>query len=89
MYNMFSIKEISIHAVVKGYHAYRIKPDVGDVLRCQREPGNPRDPRAVRVVDGTGRTVGHVPARPVPLNKALFEILDNWPGFPVEWYCKY
>ena len=28
------MREIRVYAVVKGYHAYKVKPKVGDVLEC-------------------------------------------------------
>ncbi len=40
---MFPQSKISIFAVVKGYHAYKVKPDVGEILECEMEPGNPHD----------------------------------------------
>ena len=85
---MYNIREIRIYAVVKGYHSYRIKPTVGDVLMCEKEEENPYDKQAVKVVDGQDKIVGHVPARPVALNKAMRKIMKYWPAFPFEWYVK-
>ena len=85
---LFSFKVISIYAVVKGYHVYGVQPKVDDVLTCEMEPENRFDPRAVKVLDSIQRTVGYVPAIPIPLNEALFETLEKWPGLPLEWYLK-
>ena len=82
---MCSLREIRIYGVVKGYHAYRVKPRVGEVLVCKMEPENTYDKKAVRVVNKDGQTIGHVPAIPVSLNAGIFEILETWPAFPVQW----
>ena len=79
------MREIRVYAVVKGYHAYKVKPEVGDVLECHKEPLNSHDSKAVKVQTSEGRMVGHVPAKPVALNTGIYEILDTWPAFPVGW----
>ena len=84
----YVFQEITIQdAFITGHHAYRVYPNVGEVLTCKVEPENPFDPSAVKVLDSTERIVGHVPATTCPLNKAIFQILEKWPGFPLEWYC--
>ena len=55
----------SIHTNARGYHVYKDiwEAALGQLLPCQREPGNIHDPYAVAVVE-TGvetRIVGHVP----------------------------
>ncbi len=84
----YVFQEITIQdAFITGHHAYRVYPNVGEVLTCKMEPENRFDPSAVKVLDNTERIVGHVPATKCPLNKAIFQILTKWPGFPLEWYC--
>lgn len=73
---------INVYAVIKGYHHYHVKPDVGDVLRCFPEADNVVDKRAVAVYDGDV-TVGHVPATPIKLNCALLQVIEM--GIPVIW----
>ena len=51
---------------------------VGDALELAREPGNPHDPNAVRVL-WRGRTLGYVPRRE---NAALAWALDR--GTPLR-----
>jgi len=59
------MESYSIHTSIRGYHVYTDvwEPALGQLLPCQREPGNVHDPYAVAVVE-TGvetRFVGHVP----------------------------
>ena len=59
------MESYSIHTSVRGYHIYKDvwEAALGQLLPCQREPGNIHDPYAVAVVE-TGvvtRIVGHVP----------------------------
>jgi len=59
------MESYSIHTSVRGYHVYKDvwEAALGQLLPCQREPGNIHDPYAVAVVE-TGvatRIVGHVP----------------------------
>jgi len=73
-----------IFGVIKGYHAYKVKPIVGASFKCLAEPDNPYDDKAVAVKDGS-TVIGHVPARPIRLNHCLLDIVDRWPGFPIKW----
>ena len=59
------MESYSIHTSVRGYHVYKDvwEAAFGQLLPCQREPGNIHDPYDVAVVE-TGvatRIVGHVP----------------------------
>ena len=47
---------------ITGHHVYKDvwTPSLGEELCCEREPNNPRDKHAVKVVKNT-ETVGHVP----------------------------
>ena len=60
--------EFSVSSMVRGYHVYQDEWEavLGEVLSCQREPGNRHDPYAVAAVS-SGRTVGHVPRKISPI----------------------
>ena len=60
--------EFSVSLMVRGYHVYQDEWEavLGEVLSCQREPGNRHDPYAVAAVS-SGRTVGHVPRKISPI----------------------
>ncbi len=47
---------------IRGYHAYKEDwiPTTGEQLVLRREPGNPKDHRAVAIIKD-GEIVGHVP----------------------------
>ena len=48
--------EFSVQAMVQGYHIYQEIWDAacdGELLNCERQPGNPRDPSAVTVMKGS------------------------------------
>ena len=51
-------------SVVRGYHVYSDSwsPVIGEVLVCEREPGNDEDMYAVAVLQST-RIVGHLPRK--------------------------
>ena len=59
------MESYSIHTSVRGYHAYKDvwEAALGQLLPCQREPGNIHDPYAVAVVETVVATqiVGRVP----------------------------
>ncbi len=77
---------LCVYAVIKGFHVYGLQPDVGDVLSCQREPDNPFDCEAVKILDAKRCIIGHVPARPIALNKAFCHLLNICPGMELKWY---
>ncbi len=61
----------------------------GAWIGCRREPENPHDPLAIRLLDGQGRKLGYVPrernevlARLLDAGKALFGRLESkeWKG---------
>lgn len=54
----------NVFAVIKGYHGYKIKPEVGEVLDVRHEPGNVHDSEAMAVFNKEKKMVGHVPATP-------------------------
>ena len=47
------MESYSIHTSVRGYHVYKDvwEAALGQLLPCQREPGNTHDPYAVAVVE--------------------------------------
>ena len=53
---------VQVYDVVKDYHAYKIKPGVGDALRCEREPQywkiSPRSPRILPELRGWTLFIG-------------------------------
>ena len=72
-----------IHAVVKGYHAYRRKVAHDDECVCVHEPTNKFDQEAVVVLTQDGDIVRHVPASPVKMNSALLAIMQD--GLDIKW----
>jgi hypothetical protein len=61
--------KIKFPSVIKGYHVYRIKPDVGEELQVCPKPCQ-IDPKAYGIYNLDGKLVGHAPAKP-PVNEAL------------------
>ena len=57
--------EYAYKACVRGYHVYRSiwTPFVGELLDCARDTGNRHDPYAVKVVNTSRETVGHLPKK--------------------------
>lgn len=55
--------EVFIEASGRGYHAHfkDVTVVIGEVLRCEREPGNVHDEYPVAVKNEDGKVVGHVP----------------------------
>ena len=74
---------VKIHAIVKGYHAYRVKPNVGSMCNVNIDVGNKFDTEAVKV-EFMGDTIGHVPATPYKLNRGIYDVLTHH-NFPVTW----
>ena len=54
--------EYKLDSYVKGYHVYKDiwKPNIGDVLKTEREPRNPVDKYAVAVMQKKNLVVGHL-----------------------------
>ena len=53
--------------MVRGYHIYQNICDAacdGELLNCERQPGNPRDPSAVAVMKGS-TIVRYAPRIPI------------------------
>ncbi len=48
---------------IRGYHVYNINwnPTVGEILSVKQERANLYDRYAVAVLDGHGKTIGHIP----------------------------
>ena len=44
---------IKLEGVVKGYHYFKVKPNIGELLDVQREEGNEYDPNALLVKRGS------------------------------------
>merc|ERR1712178_464663 len=64
-----------VRGEIRGYHAYRVKPLVGETLVVERDLLNKYDKLAIKVLRG-GVIVGHLAAKPVPLNKACSRLLS-------------
>ena len=79
----FEAAKLTIQACIKGYHEYHSKVDVGVVCEVRKEHGNRFDQHAM-VVQHDGTCLGHVPHTP-PVNDALHEISQEFPGFPITW----
>ena len=49
---------------MRGYHIYGDiwSPNVGDILNCEQESGNPNDLYAIAIKNGAS-VIGHVPRR--------------------------
>ena len=75
---------LSFHAVVKGYHVYRMELNPNVLYHCYPEPTNAVDRRAV-AVRGGGHMVGHVPKQPAQLNELFLELLEMDKGISIEW----
>ena len=81
---MFSMTKIKVNSVVKGYHAYKVKPNIGSVCIVRREGdfgGNP----SFAVISAENTVIGHVPAKPIKLNAAFVEILDLSKSLQFKW----
>ena len=61
---MAHLHTFSVLSMVRGFHVYKSiwEANCDEVLRCEREVGNPLDPSAVAVKKGT-TIVGHVPRK--------------------------
>ena len=68
------MRPIRIEWSIKGYHYFRIRPDVGVNLRVEPEENNAYDPYAMKVLTPDGRQIGRVPAN---LCRAFREILTR------------
>ena len=51
---------ITIRSVIKGYHVYRVKPNIDDELEIRSDPC-PADPVAQGIYTKEGKKVGHAP----------------------------
>ena len=52
---------LGLYATINGYHKFRIKPNENSPLQCVREPENPYDVNAIKIVDTSEGTVGRMP----------------------------
>jgi hypothetical protein len=78
---------IKFFSVIKGYHNYKIKMEHSKHYKCQQEPDNCIDKDAVVVKClESGNTVGHVPSKPVKLNKKITRILQLDSTIEIYWY---
>ena len=59
---IIKLSEYKLDSYVKGYHVYKDiwKPNIGDVLKTEREPRNPVDKYAVSVMQKKNLVVGHL-----------------------------
>ena len=76
------MESYSIHTSVRGYHVYKDvwEAALGQLLPCQREPGNIHDPYAVAVVETGVETliVGHVPRAISSVFRLLSDLQLLW-----------
>lgn len=82
---MFSISKIQISGVTTGYHAYKKKPPVGSVCCVVKNYENIYDDLCLDVMHMDMGIIGHVPANPIPLNRALHEIMDLSESIQIKW----
>ena len=73
----FDCATISICACIKGYHAYKIRPVVGEECSVREETNNSIDPQAIGIYRGN-LLMGHVPAKPVPLHVCLRKLMEKY-----------
>ena len=73
----FEMAEISVFACIKGYHAFKIKPCVGEECKLLRDHNNKFDKFAIGVYSND-LLIGHVPARPVPLSKCFWDMIESY-----------
>ena len=73
----FPSSDILVYACIKGYHAYKIKPDVHEELVIKLDHFNKFDKNAVGVYQ-QNKIVGHVPATPTPLHLCIKGLLDKY-----------
>ena len=73
----FDMSEFHIHACIKGYHSYKIKPEMADSLEVKRDSSNKVDKKAVGVYFNK-KMIGHVPATPVPLHTCIEELMEKY-----------
>ena len=73
----FPKSEISIFACVKGYHAYKIKPQLHEILEVKLDFANKYDSNAIGVYY-QNLIAGHVPARPIPLHICIGQLLEKY-----------
>jgi hypothetical protein len=73
----FAMSEISIFACIKGCHSYKITPKDSSALVVQPEKKNKFDANALSVLSNN-ELIGHVPARPVPLQICLGKLLQRY-----------
>ena len=62
--------EYEYRSCVRGFHVHQSiwTPFVGEILQCARETQNRRDSYAVKVVNTSQETVGHLPTRLVSVH---------------------
>lgn len=80
--------KMEIYAVIKGYHEYKVKPEVRHTLDVCHEAENMFDKKAMAVYndDAQSSMVGHVPAKPIKLNETLWELNQQLPTpLHVKW----
>ncbi|XP_052220452.1 uncharacterized protein LOC127837426 [Dreissena polymorpha] len=76
---------VVLNSVNKGYHVYKNKMAEEKTYMCVKDFGNVVDKNAILVIcTDDSKSIGHVPALPVPLNKAFTTIMDMHPGISIE-----
>ena len=93
-----------IASFIRGYHAYKElwDPNVGQVLKLRKEPGNCHDRRAVAVVNAADTVLEHVPYNLAPIlshflarefNKGIVHVtgvkVNRGAGYGLEVPCIY
>lgn len=73
-------------SVLKGYHVYRHRMTNSKTYMCEAEADNCIDKNAVLVkCTENNEIIGHVPALPIPLNKAFRQIMNLDSSISIEW----
>ena len=67
---------VKISSFIKGYHIYRLRTHLGQILEVRPEPDNIKDEYAVAIYTKDGRMVGHAPTKPVTVNRCILKALD-------------
>ena len=76
-----NMAEVSIFAVVKGYHKYKYFPELGAVGVVVDASGDGGDTDALAVRFRGLHVAGHVPATPIKLHRIFRETNVAW-----QWY---
>ena len=71
---------IKLEGVIKGYHFFKVKPNIGEVLNVEREEGNEYDPHALLVKRGS-TVLGRAPWL---FSQTFCHLLEQ--GKTIQWF---